>query len=161
MAEEAGTALEPRSRAQLELIHKAILGEAELPAADPAAMSRQIMERILAAESFEDAFTQQNLTPWRSMLGVPVVVRDVHFNRSTVATDGGPSVYAVVDVQPIDTKSGELAGEPVSVTCGGANVLAQLVKGLEQGWLLEEKRPVRMIENATAQGYGALWLEAA
>ena len=151
----AGTDVAKTGDAQLELIAKVLVGEAELPAnADPEAMSRAIMERILAAESFEDAFTQQNLTPWRSMLDRAVMVRDVHFNRSTI--DGaGQSIYAVVDLVDADT------GESISVTCGGANVLSQLVVGLQQGWLIDEKRPVKLIENKTAAGYGALWLEAA
>ncbi len=158
MAEEAkapiGTALAKTGAAQLELIAKVIVGEAELPPnADPEAMSRAIMERILAAESFEDVFTQQSLTPWRSMLDVPVVVRGVHFNRSTIEGEGAP-VYAVVDL--VDPN-----GEAQTVTCGGRNVLAQLVKGLQEGWLVDERRPVKLIENKTAAGYGALWLEAA
>lgn len=149
------TAIETTRAAQLEQIRRAITGEEELPGnADPEAMSRAIMERILAAESFEDAFTQQDLTPWRSMIGRAVIVRDVHFNRSTVE-GAGPSVYAVCDLVDVET------GEQISVTCGGQNVLAQIVVGLQHGWLVDEKRPVRMIENRTANGFGALWLEAA
>lgn len=150
MAEEASsTTLTKRGAAELELIHRAILGEAELPPSDPQAMSRAIMERILSAETFEQAFTQQSLTPWRSMLGVPFFVKHVHFNRSGFENQ---AVYAVVDLEPA------AGGEAVSVTCGGQNVLAQLVTMLEQGW---QDKAVRMIENDTAEGYKALWLEAA
>lgn len=152
MAEAAGTTLENRVNAQLDIIAKAILGEGELPqAADPEAMSRAIMERILAADTFEEVFTQQNLTPWRNLLDRAVVVKDVHFNRSTIEGAGAP-VYAVVDLVDVET------GEAHTVTCGGQNVLAQLVTAIRNGWL---DRPVRMIENKTANGYGALWLEAA
>lgn len=144
---------DPAFLAQLELIHRAILGEAELPATDPAAMSRAIMERILSAETFEEAFTQQNLTPWRSLVGVPVVIPgpgSIHFNRSGFE---GQSVYAVVDLITPD-------GQQQVVSCGGQNVLAQLVAALQNGWLGPDY-PVRMVENDTAEGYKALWLEAA
>lgn len=153
MADKAtGTALAETGQAQLDVIANAILGKGELPpAADPEAMSRAIMERILNAQSFEDAFTQQNLTPWRSMLGREVKVTDVHFNRSTVEGDG-PPVYAVCDLVDTDT------GETISVSCGGANVLMQLVVGVRNGWFADNA--VRLIENKTANGYGALWLEA-
>lgn len=153
--QSSSTAVDLPSKAQLAKIYEVLRGESELPErADPGAMSRAIMERILAGESFEDVFTQQSLTPWRSMLGRVVFVRSVHFNRSTFEGEG-PPIYAVCDLVDADT------GEAITVTCGGQNVLAQLVKGLEAGWLVDEKRPVRMIENDTAQGYGALWLEAA
>jgi hypothetical protein len=152
MAETAGTDVAPVDKkrvAQLELVHQAILGNAELPVQDPEAMSRAIMERILQSTSFEDVFTQQSLTPWRAMLGVPFFVKDVHFNRSGFE---GQNVYAVCDLDPA------AGGDQVTVTCGGQNVLAQLVVMLKNGW---QDRPVRMIENKTAEGYGALWLEAA
>lgn len=153
MAAKTGTDVAVRDE-KLALIHKAILGEAELPPVDAAAMSRAILERILESDSFEQAFTQQSLTPWRTMLGVAVVVTDVRFNRSSFNDGQGPSIYAVCDLVIQDT------GEAVTVTCGGQNVLGQLLKGVERGWLIEEARPVRMIENMTSEGYGALWLEA-
>ena len=144
-----GADVAERGSAQLQVIADAILGRGELPpAADPEAMSRAIIERILSAESFEQAFTQQDLTPWRSMLDVPVYVRDVHFNRSGYE---GQAVYAVCDLELVE------GGERVTVTCGGRNVMAQLVAGLKNGWL---DNPIRMIANRTGEGFDALWLEA-
>jgi len=147
-----GQELTAPGAAQLEVIQNALLGQGELPAAaDPEAMSRAIMERILNAQSFEDAFTQQDLTPWRSMLGVPVKVLDVHFNRSSFEAGEGAPIYGVFDLLVLKTK------ERVTVTCGGKNVLSQIIVALKNGWL---DKPVRMIENTTRDGYGALWLEA-
>lgn len=151
------TGLPPAKRAELEIVRRAILGEAELPQADPQAMSRAILERILASSSFEEAHTQQNLTPWRTMLDRTVIVQYVHFNRSSFE---GQALYAVCDL--IDAES----GESISVTCGGQNVLGQLYLALDNGWYGQTAedpgaRPVRMIENKTSEGYGALWLEAA
>lgn len=149
-----GTELTKTRTAQLDLIQKVVLGEAELPEnADPEAMSRAIMERILAAQSFEEVFVPQSIAAWRDvLLDVPVVVTDVHFNRSSY--EQGAPVYAIVDV--VDPN-----GETRSVHCGGANVLAQLVVGLKNGWLLEEKRPVKLVTKETGAGFKVLWLEAA
>lgn len=151
---DSDTALTKAGAAQLDVIANAIMGKGDLPAAaDPEAMSAAIMQRILEADTFEDAFTQQNLTPWRSMLNVPVLVRDVHFNRSTIeGGEGGAPVYAVCDLVIVET------GEAVTVTCGGKNVLAQLVKGLRHGWLADN--PVQLIANKTRDNFDALWLEA-
>lgn len=144
--------LTTQGAAQLDVIAKAIMGDGELPdRADPEAMSRAIMERILNAETMEDAFTQQNLTPLRSMLDTPFKITDVHFNRSKIEGEGAP-VYAIVDVVLLDT------GEQVSCSCGGKNVLAQLVVGLKNGWL--DGNVFQLIANKTADNYDALWLEA-
>lgn len=140
---------------QIELAYQAILGDAELPAAtDPEVVSRAIMERILAAETFEAAFAAQNLEGWREYLDVPVFVQGFHLNRSTYDAPGSSPVYAVVDL----TLAAD--GEPVTVTCGGRNVLMQLVKMLERGWF---DRPVRLVAKQTAADHGgsALWLESA
>lgn len=150
MAKSSSAELTERGSAQLAVIADAILGRGELPpAADPEAMSQAIMERILGASSFEEAFTQQDLTPWRSLLEVPVYVRDVHFNRSGYE---GQAVYAVCDLELADGSESK-----VTVSCGGKNVLAQLVAMLKNGW---QGNPVRLIANRTGEGFDALWLEA-
>ncbi len=121
--------------------------------ADPEVVSRAIMERILAAETFEEAFQPQSLPSWGSdFLGVPVFVRDIRLNKSTVKGGTGPSVYAVVDI------ADAVKGDVHTVTCGGRNVLVQLIKMLEKDWL---NKPVKMTERPTAEGYNVLWLEAA
>jgi len=159
MATDAGTALAKPSKAQLELAYAAILDGKEIPAmGDPEVISRQIAERILAAETFEEAFQAQNLTAWKDkFLNVPVFVRDIRLNPSGFKNEkgkGGSSVYAVVDVQPVKD-SGEL-GDTEAVHTGGRNVLIQLMKMLEKGWT---DKPVRMIAKDTTEGYEALWLE--
>lgn len=149
----AGTALTTQGAEQLEVIQAAIMGEAELPPrADPEAMSRAIMERILNASTVEEAFTQQNLTPLRTILDTPFRITDVHFNRSKLNEGEGAPVYAIVDIVTVDT------GEAISTSCGGKNVLAQLVVGLKNGWLADNV--FQLIANRTTDGYDALWLEA-
>ncbi len=141
------------SKAELERAYDAILNGTPLPqGGDPEVVSRAIVERILAAETFEDAFKPQELAAWREYLDVPVEVRSFHLNPTTYEVEGGSSVYAVVDLARLDD------GEHMTVTCGGRNVLAQLVKMLEAGWM---DRPVKLVGRQTAEGYQALWLEAA
>jgi hypothetical protein len=143
------------TKAQIELAYSAIMGDAELPQSnDPEVVSRAIMERILRAETFEEAFKPQELEGWREYLGVPVLVRSFHLNPSGFAAEGGAPVYAVVDLTLGEN------GEAVTVTCGGRNVLMQLVKALEKGWL---DKPVKLVAKKTNADHGgsALWLEAA
>ena len=124
--------------------------EVDIPVGDPEAVSRAIVERVLAAESFEDAFAPQEIPSWRSLMDVPVLVRSVHLNRSTF--DAGSPIYAVCDLMIADS------GEITTVTCGGRNVLAQLLTMLKNGW---QNHPVRLTAKTTGEGYSVLWLQAA
>ena len=141
------------SKKDLEMAYAAILDGEPIPASgDPEVISRAIVERILGAETFEEAFSPQELKGWQELVDVPVRVLGFKLNPSTAASGGtGPSVYAVVDLVVLET------GEQETVTCGGRNVLAQLVKALEKGWL---GNPIRLIAKPTAEGNTALWLQA-
>ncbi len=159
MAEKsAGAEVAPKStdlakqrEAELELLERAILDGEVLPfERDAEAISRSIMERVLAADSFESVFKPQEIPAWRDHLDEPVFVKDVHFNPSSL--DGKSSVYAVVDILIIST------GEVKTVTTGGQNVLVQLVQLIRHGW---QDKPVKMTEKATSEGYQVLWLTAA
>jgi len=143
-----GRELEARNR-QIELAAKAILDGEDVDGirSDPEAATRMILERILNAETFEDAFAPQTLTPWRELMGVPVKVGDFRFNRSGF-TAGSP-IYAVVDLTLLDS------GELTTVTVGGRNVLAQLLVMLKHGW---QDNPVAMASKQTGEGYDVLWL---
>jgi hypothetical protein len=152
MAEETTQAIAKVDAKQLEMIYSAILGDATLPVeSDPEAISRAIVERIMTADTFEDAFRPQQLEAWREYLEVPVLVRGLHFNPTTFEGQGS-SIYAVVDIERLDN------GETLTVSCGGRNVLTQLVKMVQNGWT---DRPVKMIDKPTQEGYKALWLVAA
>lgn len=157
MADSPGTALEKPSKKELETAYAAIMEGKEIPTVgDPEVISRQIMERILNAETFEDAFQAQSLPAWRdTLMNVPVFVRDIRLNPSKYK-ESGSSVYAVVDVQPFSTETGEME-ETRTVAIGGRNVLMQLVKMLEKGW---SDKPVQLISRDTTEGYEALWLES-
>lgn len=143
---------------QIELAERAILDGESLPDfGDPALVSRAIVERLLGSESFEQAFASQSLEGWQDYLGVPVLVRDFHLNRTKFEdrAEGSPSVYAVVDLERLD---GE---EPATmqVACGGQNVLAQLLLIAKRDWW---DNPVKMIAKDTSTpGRQTLWLETA
>lgn len=151
---ERSTALAVPTKKELEAAYAAILDGTPLPGAgnDPEAVSRAIAERILASETFEEAFSPQELEAWSNYVGEVVTVKDFHLNPTTFNTgDGGPAAYAVVDIELSD-------GSIKTVTCGGRNVLMQLVKALEKGWLVNQ---VVLIAKPTAEGNTALWLQAA
>jgi hypothetical protein len=142
------------SKEQIEAAYAAILDGKELKSyADPELVSRAIVERIMSADTFEEAFQAQDVPAWRDYLDVPMRVHRFHLNPSSF--EGSSSVYAVVDVERLDGK--DPAGV-FTVTCGGRNVLAQLVKALEKGWLA---KPVSLIAKRTREGYDALWLQDA
>ena len=147
----AGAELAPgaASPEHLQMAYAAILDGVPLPATvDPEVMSRAIIERIMHAETFDEVFRPQELEAWReAYLDVPVKVKGFHLNASGF-DESGSAVYAVVDLVTPD-------GELDTVTCGGRNVLVQLVKALEKGWL---DRPVKMVERPTASGFKTLWL---
>ena len=124
------------------------------PGGDPEQVSRAILERILEAETADDIFRPQTLSSWRECIDRPAQVYGFHLNRSTFEGSEGrtnPTVYAVVDLEWLDD------GERESVTCGGRNVMMQLIQAMRHN-LFPVK--VKLTANRTAEGYQALWLEA-
>jgi len=117
----------------VEQAYAAII-EGELPpeVGDPEVTRRAIQERIKTADSFDDVFAPQSLTPWTQYAGEIVTVYGFHLNPSSFrdgAENGGSAVYAVVEI----SRTGDVDdAEPVST--GGGNVLLQLVKAWEKGW---------------------------
>lgn len=153
----AGAELIIPSDTELEQAIAAIMDGTPLPGApvDAEAVSRGILERILQAGTYEEIFRPQSLDAWRDHKGRPAEVNGLHLNQSTYeASEGGvtSAVYAVVDVTWLDD------GEVGTVTCGGRNVLMQLVQALRKGLIPGAK--VKLVGNRTGEGYEALWLES-
>lgn len=137
--------------AAIDLAYRCILDGEPLPVvSNPVAMSQEIARRIKSATTPEEILRAQTLPAWRDRLGHVFLVQRFHLNASNV--EGGSSVYAVVEA--VDTES----GEQVVMSCGGTNVLMQLVKLLELGAL---PRELRLTGKRTAEGYTALWLQDA
>ncbi len=123
---------------------------------DPEIVQRAIMARILSQDSVEGILdTGSGLDSWGDLEGVPVSVLDVRFNVSTF--EEGPPVYAVVDVVVL---KGKQEGERLLVSCGGTNVMAQLVALVKAGALPLDVKLTRTTKE-TRQGYRPLWLQAA
>jgi hypothetical protein len=152
---EASQELALLSEEDFEVAKSAIIDGTPIPnigTGDPMAVSKSIAERIAAADTFEEAFSPQDLDAWTNYLGIPVLVQDFHLNPTGFLVEGNPSVYAVCDIAKLED------GEIVTVTCGGRNVLMQLLKMKQRGW---SDRPVVLVNKRTAEGYNVLWLESA
>ena len=94
--------------------------------------AQAIQDQIRAGKTFDDVFAPQKLKAWQDIAGEPVLVRRFHLNPSTIKPDPtkppSPAVYAVVEMV-------RGTGEIELRQCGGGNVLTQLVKAWEHGWL--------------------------
>lgn len=137
----------------LELSREAILGTedpAEIRYQDPVEVARAIVQRILEAPDADAVLDQAAVEHARDVLGIPFTLRGARFQRSKFGGEnGGPTLFALLDVVDGD-------GAERIVTCGGRNVLAQIYRLLEGGWLPVQ---VTITEGSeTAQGYRPLWL---
>lgn len=100
-------------------VEKALVEGVELPLDEsPEAASRAIVEQILASPDVAAVFSTFEASPISDLLGVPLDVRAVKWNRSSF--ENGPPVFAVVSATRLDT------GEAVTATCGGRSVMAAL-----------------------------------
>ena len=93
--------------------------------------SGAFQDQIRQGKTFDDVFAPQKLKAWQDIAGEPVLVRRFHLNPSTIKKETGkpsPAVYAVVEMV-------RGSGEVELRQCGGGNVLTQLVKAWEHGWL--------------------------
>lgn len=135
---------------QIEL---AILGEAsDIPIMeDPEALSREIAARILSAESMDDVFSQGEVIHAKDVLGLPLLINGVRWQKSRY-NEAGPQVYALIDA------TGPTGDDDMLITCGSRNVMAQLFWCWKRGQFpLPE--PMMLVENETASGFGALWMQ--
>lgn len=127
-----------------------IRAEAEV-ITDPDQISREIMDRIVQAETPEKVLEQAGTIAAEDYIGKPFVLTDARAMRS--ALDEGPGVYYALNCVDPET------GEPFVMTCGGRNVLAQVFR-LKQLDALPRRVKITAA-GKTAQGYTPLWLNAA
>ncbi len=153
---------EPTAMAKIEptealvaQVYAAIDGQGLPPEiGDPEIMARLIRERIRQGSFDESMGPAAKLPAWADeYLDRLVVVYGFHMNASTIENPDDPqrkSVYAVVEVGLPGS------GEIVTVSCGGGNVLEQLVKAWQEG-----RYPFQAVLTGTktSRGYTTLWLK--
>lgn len=92
----------------------------------------QIAERILSAESLEDADVEVEPEAWRDYLDEPVTIHAVRWLPSQY--DEGPSMYAAIDAVIHST------GERKPLLCGAVEPMAKLALAVRL-----DKLPVDMV----------------
>lgn len=118
---------------------------------DPQQISREILMQLLGAETDEELEQFGNAQGWGELEGVPVRIKGFTWRPS--AYEEGAAVFVVVQGERLDT------GEPVVLTCGGLNVMAQLANMARRGTLVGAIREIRRVDKATRQGYFPLYLQ--
>lgn len=114
--------------------------------------SIDIIARILQATDAAAVLGREDVLHARDFLDRPFTLLGVKFNRSEY--DGaGPRFYALLDGANGD-------GEPVKITCGAKNVIAQAWKLLDLG-ALPIKVVLKQSAKPTAAGFHVIWMEAA
>lgn len=114
-------------------------------------VSIDIIARILEASDAAGVLGREEAAHARDVLDVPLMLRDVRFNRSTFE-DSTTAFYSLLDCVNVD-------GEPVLVTCGAKNVIAQAWRLKDLG-ALPIAVVLREAPKETAAGYKPMWLEA-
>jgi hypothetical protein len=115
---------------------------------DPAEVATDIVRRILTSEG-EQALAQRTTTKAAEVLDKPLEIRAVRWLRSGIE-DNPIGIYALVDAVDLGN------GEELLVTCGGQNVMAQLLV-LDRDESLPIKAYLEQMPE-TQRGFRPLWL---
>lgn len=110
---------------------------------DPAAVSTAIVASILQAKSVDEVLNRQNTVDASSVVGQRLAIRGARWMRSDLQE--GPGFYALIDAANDD-------GEPLLITCGSRNVMAQVYRLIELN-ALPCYAAIEESERATAAGY--------
>jgi hypothetical protein len=129
-----------------------IAGTAEMDETDPEQTTRSIMARILSETTATGILSGHKVTHADQVLGAALEATAVKWQRSTV--DGGSSCYAVITAHMIDTE------ETITLTCGGRNVMTQLL-AFQVHQLLPVRCRIMRAAKPTEAGFYPLWLEPA
>ncbi len=133
-----------------DFIEKLINSMGDIVVTTPEEVTQSISERLLKAESLEQLLSPQSTVEAKSILGKPIVVTDVHWNRSTLADNEG-QVYAVIDAI--------IDGVPAAVTTGSRTIMIQVLKAKQAGWLPMDVQ-IKESPQRTAAGFKPMWFEA-
>jgi len=131
-------------------IAKAIMGEATIDGGNPEDAGKAIVARLLMAESIDEVLSTNNVIGAEALLNATIEVHGVKWQPS--GYDQGPKVYALIDCTDVIT------GQRQLVSCGGQNVMAQLLRiQVDNGF----PQRVKIVQSAraTAAGNYPMWLE--
>ena len=122
----------------------------KVPALDVADVIERSMERILSAETPEEAAANPEAMGLRDWSGKAIIVNTVAgCLPSQLKT--GPSRYIILDCTDPAT------GERFSVTTGGAYAMATALRFWEAGWFPATFKVVEL-ESASNPGQSSVWL---
>jgi hypothetical protein len=129
-----------------------ILEPDQMDVRDPEESTRAILARILAADTAEQVLATRDVVHAKDILGEPLLIDTIKWQRSDYQQ--GSSCYVVMSGKRLQDES------PVTVTCGGRNVMMQLLK-LQHIGALPARMRITQAAKQTANGYLPLWLEPA
>ena len=110
----------------LEQVEDVLLHGGVFEAVSEADIQRDMIRRILSAESMEEAFATFETTPLDMILGSKVSITGIAWLRS--AYKDGPPVFALLKVQLLADHVGTgKKGDELTVSMGGATTMASFV----------------------------------
>lgn len=129
-----------------------VLGQDEMEERDPEEGAMAIVARILSAETAEDVLAISQVVHAQDILGMPISIHRIKWQRGEL--EGSANCYAVITATNLQDD------EKITITCGGINVMTQLVK---LGMIGEFPYRARITKatKPTKRGYLPLWLEPA
>lgn len=114
----------------IEQVEDVLLHGGKLAVADPEAVQEDMVQRILASETLEEAFAAFESTPVKDIEGVLVDVVGIAWMRSSFPE--GPQVYALCKCVLVESKA------QVTVSMGGRTTMARFCWAMRQ-----EAMPIR------------------
>lgn len=108
----------------LEQVEHTLLHGGDVDIVSSEDVQHDMIQRILSAESLDDAFGGFQATPANEMDGIKISVRGIAWMKS--AFQEGPKVYALLDSVVVET------GEAVTISMGGATLMASFVYAQRQ-----------------------------
>lgn len=119
---------------------------------DPEESSRAILARILMSETADEVIASREVTHAGDILGEGISIEGVKWQRSD--HQQASSCYAVLTATSLND------ARPMTITCGGRNVMMQLLK-LRMLGAFPQRAMIQKSRKPTSNGYYPLWLEPA
>jgi hypothetical protein len=129
-----------------------ILDPDQMAERDPEESARAILARILSAGTAEEVLASREVTHARDILGEAIEVHAIKWQRSDFQQ--GSSCYVVMHAKSLND------ARDLTITCGGRNVMMQLLK-LQSINALPARCRITQSAKQTSNGYLPLWLEPA